>query len=219
MGPPGSNRKENALALAEYFNWACISIGDLLKKEVSKKSEYGKAITESLKNYRYSKCSIWNNNGCFIVDDNIVIDIVKKQIAQCEKDNQSWIIEGFPRTKVQALSLQKIGVIPDKFILLEVKKSTSITKVKNNLIANNSTLYGPELEEVANSALQEYELHINGVKSAFKGFIYEYNAIDKAHNDVANDLARMLRIRFRSNAPRRPPRVILLGPPGSGRST
>jgi adenylate kinase len=29
----------------------------------------------------------------------------------------------------------------------------------------------------------------------------------------------MLRIRFRSNAPRRPPRVILLGPPGSGRST
>lgn len=29
----------------------------------------------------------------------------------------------------------------------------------------------------------------------------------------------MLRIRFRNNAPRRPPRVILLGPPGSGRST
>ena len=29
----------------------------------------------------------------------------------------------------------------------------------------------------------------------------------------------MLRIRYRANAPRRPPRVILLGPPGSGRST
>jgi adenylate kinase len=55
VGPPGSGRKENALALAEYFNWACISIGDLLKKEVSKKSEYGKAITESLKYYRYGK--------------------------------------------------------------------------------------------------------------------------------------------------------------------
>lgn len=57
------------------------------------------------------------------------------------------------------------------------------------------------------------------MKSAFKGFIYDYNAIDKAQNDVANDLARMLRIRYRSNAPRRPPRVILLGPPGSGRTT
>lgn len=57
------------------------------------------------------------------------------------------------------------------------------------------------------------------MKSAFKGFLYEYNAIDKPQNDVANELARMLRIRFRSNAPRRPPRVILLGPPASGRSS
>ena len=52
--------------------------------------------------------------------------------------------------------------------------------MKNNLIANNSTLYGPELEEVANQAVDEYDLHVKGVKSAFKGFIYEYNTIDKA---------------------------------------
>lgn len=74
---------------------------------------------------------------------------MKKIIEKYESENQSWIIEGFPRTKVQALSLQKIGIIPDKFILLNVKKSTSITKVKNNLIAKNTTLYGPELEDVA----------------------------------------------------------------------
>lgn len=29
----------------------------------------------------------------------------------------------------------------------------------------------------------------------------------------------MLRLRYKSDAPRRPPRVILLGPPGSSRST
>ncbi len=206
MGPPGSSRKEHALALAEYFNWTCISIGDLLKKEVSKKSDYGKAIAEAQKTYEYPP-------------DDIVIDLVKKQIMAYEKDNVSWIIEGFPRTKVQALSLQKIGVIPDKFILLDIKRSASITKVKNNLIAANTSLYGPELEDVANRALEEYDLHVAGVKSAFKGFVYEYEATDKSTGDVANDLARMLRIRFRSNAPRRPPRVILLGPPGSGRST
>lgn len=44
VGPPGSNRKEHALALGEYFNWTCISVGDLLNKEISKKSDYGKAI-------------------------------------------------------------------------------------------------------------------------------------------------------------------------------
>lgn len=92
MGPPGSNRKENALALAEHFNWTCISVGDLLKKEVSKKSDLGKDISESLKNYRY-------------VEDSIVIELVKKQVESYEKDHISWVIEGFPRTKTQALSL------------------------------------------------------------------------------------------------------------------
>jgi adenylate kinase family enzyme len=86
----------------------------------------------------------------YIVDDSIVIDLVKKQILSYEKENLSWIIEGFPRTKVQALSLQKIGVIPDKFLVLDVKKSTSVTRVKNNLIQANTVLYGPELEDVAN---------------------------------------------------------------------
>jgi adenylate kinase len=55
VGPPGSNRKENALALAEHFNWSCISVGDLLKKEVSKKSDIGKTIADSLKQYKYGK--------------------------------------------------------------------------------------------------------------------------------------------------------------------
>ena len=57
------------------------------------------------------------------------------------------------------------------------------------------------------------------MKSAFTNFIYGYDTTGKTQGDIANDLARILRIRFKSNAPRRPPRVILLGPPGSGRST
>lgn len=60
---------------------------------------------------------------------------------------------------------------------------------------------------------------MRGVRNTFKGFVYEYDANEKDQNEVANDLARMLRIRYKSDAPRRPPRVILLGPPGSGRST
>lgn len=67
VGPAGSNRKENALALGEYFGWQCISMGDLLKKEVSKKTEFAHAIADSFKLYRY-------------VPDNIVIELVKRQV-------------------------------------------------------------------------------------------------------------------------------------------
>ena len=33
-----------------------------------------------------------------------------------ENEKKNWIIEGFPRTKIQALSLSKLGIIPDKLI-------------------------------------------------------------------------------------------------------
>jgi adenylate kinase len=80
VGPPGSKRKEIALSLGEYLSeealaanggetgshqpFVCISVGDLLRKEIQKKSEFGKLIVESRKNYSYVK-------------DEIVIELVK----------------------------------------------------------------------------------------------------------------------------------------------
>lgn len=59
VGPPGSKRKEIALSLAEYLSedmsLVCISVGDLLNKEISKKSDLGKEIVESRKTYSYVK--------------------------------------------------------------------------------------------------------------------------------------------------------------------
>ena len=85
----------------------------------------------------------------FIVSDDIVTELVQKEIKDCEANNKSWVIQGFPRTKVQALSLQKIGIIPDKFVCLKVKNSASLARIKNNLIGINQSLYGPELEDLA----------------------------------------------------------------------
>ena len=62
ISPPASKRKEIALSLTEYLaeddNFVCISVGDLLNKEISKKSEYGKQIVESRKTYSYVKDEI-----------------------------------------------------------------------------------------------------------------------------------------------------------------
>ena len=192
MGPPGSFRQENALFLSEHFGWKCITTGDLLRKEVSKKSALGGRISECNKEYHYGKSrlnSIFENVFDLsvieiflklLVDDNIVIDLVKKEIQECEAQNKSWIVQGFPRTKVQALALQKIGIIPDKFILLKVKPSASLARIKNNLIGINQSLYGPELEDLASQCLQEYELNMKGVAEAFNQFIFEHDAQDKA---------------------------------------
>ena len=48
-----------------------------------------------------------------------MVDLVEKSVAEFEKKSQSWIISGFPRTRVQALSLQKLKIIPSRFINLK----------------------------------------------------------------------------------------------------
>jgi adenylate kinase len=47
MGPPGCQKKEKALTLGGEFNFVTVSVGDLLDKEISKKSEYGRRIAEA----------------------------------------------------------------------------------------------------------------------------------------------------------------------------
>jgi len=60
---------------------------------------------------------------------------------------------------------------------------------------------------------------MKGVKEAFNQFIFQHDAADKTQADVTAELKKMLDLRFRQDAPRRPPRILILGPPGSGRST
>lgn len=68
--------------------------------------------------------------------------------------------------------------------------------------------------------LSEYEMHMNDVRASFSQFIYDYECVDLQDTmETFRELTGMLRLRYKSDAPRRPPRVIILGPPGSSRST
>jgi adenylate kinase family enzyme len=59
---------------------------------LNKKNEKAKIIQEAKKKYTY-------------VRDDIVIDLIKPYIQNCEKDGKDWILEGFPRTVQQVVSL------------------------------------------------------------------------------------------------------------------
>lgn len=203
VGPPGSISKLLAKRLAKDMGFTTISVGDIVRKEATKTTDIGKQIAECLKTYRY-------------VPDDVIGYIIKNHILKCENEYQNWVLEGFPRTKAQALSLQKIGIIPDKFIMLNVERAQSLEKLKKSMIEQGTNLVGEDLENAAEVALSEYELHVDGVRDSYKKFIYEA-AVDKPMDEMEQDLLKMVKIKL--NDPMRPPRIIILGPPGSGRST
>ena len=130
IGPQGSNSKEVASTLATKFKWHNISLGKILKDEIANKTEHAAEIQKALNNQRF-------------ISDSMAIELVKREVDRLEKEGQSWILEGFPRSQVQALSLQKLGVCPDKVIVLKIKESAFHEQVKKNLKAAHTPLYGP----------------------------------------------------------------------------
>ena len=60
-------------------------------------------------------------------------------------------------------------------------------------------------------------MNMRGIREKLSQFIYDYDA-DLPHPDISADLFRMLKIRFQNGAPRRPPKIIIIGPTGSGRT-
>lgn len=54
----------------------------------------------------------------------------------------SWIVEGFPRTRAQALALQKLGIVPDKFVHLSINEGVSLARIRQNCAEVDQQLYG-----------------------------------------------------------------------------
>ncbi len=96
-GSSGTYRKEISLSIAESFSYPCVSLGDLIQKEINKKLDNARKLESKV------------NNLC-LVDDNEVIEMLKKELIKLEKENSSYIIEGYPRNRVCISNLIKYNI-------------------------------------------------------------------------------------------------------------
>ena len=107
LGPPGSGKGTQARMLAEEFGIPGISTGDILRQAIKDDTKLGK---------RAQNCVEAGD----LVDDEIVIGLIKERIKESDCRN-GYILDGFPRTIVQAAKLdatfsgmnQKIDFVVD----------------------------------------------------------------------------------------------------------
>jgi len=142
IGPPGSGKGTQAKRLASRFEIPHISTGDMLREAVNDGTELGREAAP-----------IMASGG--LVPDDLMVGIVKDRLAK--KDAQSgFILDGFPRTLVQAEKLDAIvgngteGVrvlqllVPDEAIVKRIALRRScaqcgaIYHLENNPPANGS---------------------------------------------------------------------------------
>ncbi|HEX7706781.1 MAG TPA: adenylate kinase [Thermoanaerobaculia bacterium] len=94
IGPPGSGKGTQAKRLAARREIPHISTGDMLREAVSEGTELGREAGPIMK-----------NGG--LVSDDLMVGIVKERLSK-EDAARGFILDGFPRTVVQAEKLDGI---------------------------------------------------------------------------------------------------------------
>ena len=94
LGPPGVGKGTQAKKVCEHYKIIHLSTGEILRKEISDKSEVG----------NQAKTYIDNGN---LVPDNVILRIIKNRLKASDAQH-GYLLDGFPRTINQAEGLQKI---------------------------------------------------------------------------------------------------------------
>ena len=100
LGPPGAGKDTQANLLSKRLKLKIISVGSLLRDEISKKTKLGKNVEKIL------------DRGD-LVPEEMAFEILKKKLP---KDN--FIVDGAPRTVREAIMLD--GLFKSDFILVLV---------------------------------------------------------------------------------------------------
>ena len=64
-----------------------------------------------------------------LVPDEVVVDMVKSRLAQPDAAERGWLLDGYPRSGSQAEAIEREGIRPDLFLLLEVPDSLLVERV------------------------------------------------------------------------------------------
>lgn len=119
LGPPGAGKGTQAKFLAQRYNIAHVSTGNILRQEVQEGTDLG----------RQAETFMTAGN---LVPDHLIIRMVEKRIA--EPDCRSgFLLDGFPRTVAQADALggmfDRLGLQLDAVLLITVEDESLVRRL------------------------------------------------------------------------------------------
>jgi adenylate kinase len=119
LGPPGAGKGTQAKILAKKFDIPQISTGDILRGAVKEQSPMG------------IKAKGFMDAGS-LVPDEVVVGIVKERLAKSDCSN-GFILDGFPRTVIQAdalkLTLGGMGKAIEHVVSIVVDKEELLARI------------------------------------------------------------------------------------------
>ena len=141
IGAPGAGKGTQAELLAERFDLAHISSGDLLRQHVKDQTSLGQKIKSYV-------------DAGDLVPDGLVMDMLRKPVVGASEAN-GYVLDGFPRTVDQAKAafsvVRELGAEVQAAIHLDVPRDELVRRLLSRGRGSDDT------EEVIDHRLQVYQ--------------------------------------------------------------
>lgn len=190
LGAPGAGKGTVAQILCKDLGLTHISVGDILRENIKDKTVLGE------------KASKYIENGQLVPDD-LIVELIKVRLSEsdCEK---GYVLDGYPRTILQAEELDKIDKITD-VININVDKGVIIDRIVNRLVCSDcGAIYNKkwgnaevcpkcsgtfkvrkdDKEEIVLTRLEVYEKETEPLLGYYKGKSYFKNIDGNATPDI-----------------------------------
>ena len=125
LGPPGCGKGTQSKLLAAHFGLKHFSLGEMLRTEVGRGTELGKQTAVYLKAGK-------------LVPEPIVLDLFKTYVGR--NGDQEHILDGYPRTLVQAESLDTLLSL-SAVVLFEITEEGVLSRVAGRVVDNQGRSY------------------------------------------------------------------------------
>lgn len=120
LGAPGAGKGTQAEVICNRYNIPAISTGNIIREALKTGTEMG------------LKAKSYMESGA-LVPDEVVIGIIKERIVK-DDCKDGFILDGFPRTIPQAEALDKMGIVIDKIIDIEVPDEKIINRMSGRRV-------------------------------------------------------------------------------------
>lgn len=137
LGAPGAGKGTQAEIICAKLNIPAISTGNILREAVKNGTEMGQ------------KAKSFIDSGK-LVPDEVIISIIKERLGEPDCAG-GFILDGVPRTVVQAEAIEKAGIEIDKVIDIEVTDEAIVKRLSGRRVcsscgASYHTIYKPSAD-------------------------------------------------------------------------